>query len=94
MRISVKLFGLARSLVKEPVIDLQIPDGGTYTDVVAALAEAHPELINLVIDPDGRTLLSANMFSLDGEQVIQPDQMEEHPAEGEQLLLMSIIVGG
>jgi molybdopterin converting factor small subunit len=94
VNISVQFFGLARALAGSGEVDLHLHPGATYTAVVEQLGAMFPGLIGLIIDTDGRTLLSANMFSLDGEEMIQPDQMEGCPKDGDRLMLMSIIVGG
>jgi len=94
MKISIQFSGVARAIVKAQTVDFEVEPGATYTDVVRKLSEAYPQLTGVVIDSDGKSLLSANMFSMDGEEMIQPDQMEQAPAPGARLMLMSIIVGG
>lgn len=94
MKVRVDLTGLARSIVGSKPVWLDIPENGTYRDVVASLSSQFPALVGVVISPDSRDLLNANIFSKNGEDLILDEGMQGHPEEGEKLLLLSVIVGG
>lgn len=94
MDVQIEFSGLAKEIVGSKQIQVALEEGATYSDVVAAISNAYPDLVNIIIEPNGRCLLNANFFSRGEEDVIFPSQMEEKVRQGEKLILISIIVGG
>ena len=48
MKVTVRLFALARQLVGSPQVDVFLPEGATVRDLKRALVEAHPALTSLL----------------------------------------------
>jgi hypothetical protein len=94
MQVTVDLIGIAQSLAHERQISVALPEGSDYNAVVHALAERYPQFKGILIDLAGESLLNANVFSRNGEDILMPGEMDGHPQDGEHLLLLSIIVGG
>jgi hypothetical protein len=93
VRVTVELTGLGRAIAGREV-EIALPQDSDYHQVVACLAERFPDLIGIVIAPDGRELLNANVISRNGDDLIMPDMLNGRPADGDYLTLLSIIVGG
>lgn len=94
MKINIEFTGVAQMLVDHRMIDLEISPGTSYRSIVRILGEKYPSLIGLIIDQDGETLLSSNMFVIDGNMATPAMTMNEVPEEGCRLILMSLITGG
>ncbi len=94
MKVVVELNGLARDLAGSAGIELELKVGETYQGVVEALARQKPELIGILIDPDGKTFLSSNMFIINGDMSQPAMLMDEKPSDGDHLMIISPITGG
>ncbi|MBN2256269.1 MAG: MoaD/ThiS family protein [Anaerolineaceae bacterium] len=94
MKVFVELNGMPREIAGCDVIEVVVPTGSTYSGVVAGLAALKPELIGILIDQDGRTFLSSNMFVRDGDMTQPAMLMNEEPRDGEHLTIISPITGG
>lgn len=94
MNITVEFTGITRAITGEREATLSLPDQATYQQVVRALGEKYPGLVGVMIAPDGATLLNANVFCKNGDEIIPPDSLDASPADGDRLILLSIIVGG
>lgn len=92
--ITIEFTNLARLIAGEPEIDLQISPEETYADIVNRLGEMYPDLVGILIDPDGRTFLSSNMFIINNEMGDPVMVLEEHPKPGDRLTLVSVATGG
>lgn len=91
---TVEFSGLTESIVGQKSISLQMPDGSTYRDLVRKLAHDYPDLVGILIAPDGENFLSSNMFVINGNlenAVMLLDQLLEN---GTTIHLMSVITGG
>lgn len=51
-------------------------------------------MIGLLIDQDRETFLSSNMFVINGDLAYPAMIMDNSPADGEHIALMSVITGG
>jgi len=71
-----------------------MPKNSTYRDVVKLLAVKYPAMIGLIIDPNQETFLSSNMFVINGNLEFPAMLLDQMPADGEQISLMSVITGG
>ncbi|MGB8251955.1 MAG: hypothetical protein WCF08_01965, partial [Anaerolineaceae bacterium] len=67
MKVYVELNGVARELAGSGVLEVELGAGESYQGVVGKLAKLKPELIGILIDPDGKTFLSSNMFIKNGD---------------------------
>jgi len=94
MQIEIEFTGFARTVTNQRVIRLEIPEGTTYREIVKLLGQNYPALIGLLIDMDGETFLSSNMFIVNGDMVSPAMVMDESPKDGDRLVLMSLITGG
>ncbi len=94
MDINVEFTGLARTIAGQKKITLPLPETATYRDVVRGLAQRYPAMVGLLIDEDGETFLSANMLIINGELETPAFVMNDHPSDGERLVLMSLVTGG
>ena len=90
----VEFTGLAKQIVGRREIELDLPAGTTYAGVVERLGNLHPGLIGTLIDADGKTFLSSNMFIINGDMALPAMVMDETPQEGDRLVLVSVITGG
>jgi hypothetical protein len=54
----------------------------------------YPDLVGVLIDQDGRTFLSSNMFIINNEMSDPVMVMHEHPRPGDRLTLVSVATGG
>lgn len=94
MKIEVEFTGFAQAITHQKVIQLELPEGTTYREIVKLLGQKYPELVGLLIDVDGETFLSSNMFIVNGDMVSPAMVMDESPRDGDRLILMSLITGG
>jgi hypothetical protein len=94
MKVTVEFTGAARALCGLKMIDVVLPETATYHDIVRLLAVKFPDLIGVLIDKDGETFLSANMFVINGDLATPAMVMSEQPHDGDHLMLMSLITGG
>jgi len=94
MIVEVEFTNAVRAITQQKTIRLELKDGSTYRDIVAQLADRFPALIGVLIAPDRRTLLSANLFKRQDGQPVMPDQMDDQPEDGARLIILFFIVGG
>lgn len=94
MQIEIEFTGFARTITNHKVIRLELPEGTTYREIVKLLGQEYPALIGILIDRDGETFLSSNMFIVNGDMVAPAMVMDESPKDGDRLVLMSLITGG
>lgn len=92
--ITVEFTNLARLVAGVPHIEMQISRRETYADIVQRLSQMYPDLIGVLIDPEGRTFLSSNMFIINNEMSDPVMVMDEHPRPGDHLTLVSVATGG
>lgn len=94
INIIVEFTGVAKEIAGSSQVELSFPPGSIYTDVVRILGEKYPELIGLLIDQDGKTFLSSNMFIINNKMTLPVMVMTEHPQDGDRLVLVSVMTGG
>jgi molybdopterin converting factor small subunit len=94
MRVHVELLGLSRIAAGLKEIALDLEEGTTFRDIVRMLSTRYPKMIGNVIQPDGETLQTPNIFNLNAKRMIQANQMDGSPSEGDRIILMSISAGG
>jgi hypothetical protein len=94
MNIVIEFTGLARSIAKRKEIPLIVPSGITYKELVRRIGQMFPVFLGVLIDTDGETFLSSNMFIINGDMSQPAMIMEESPQDGDRLILMSLVTGG
>lgn len=92
--VDIEFTNAARAISQQKNIRLELEDQASYRDIVSRLADRFPAFIGVLIAPDRRSLLSANLFSRSGERVVMPNQMDDQPPDGEKLVILYFIVGG
>lgn len=94
MKIILELTGLSRQLVGQKEVQWVVPEGTTYAQLVERLGQTYPELVGPLIDTDGKTFLSSNMFIINGDMALPAMVMGDAPWDGDRLTLVSVITGG
>lgn len=94
IHLTVEFTGVAREIVGAATIELSFPKESTYTDVVRELGKQVPGLVGILIDQDGETFLSSNMFIINNEMSLPVMIMDEQPKDGDRLVLVSVMTGG
>ncbi len=94
IKLTIEFTGVAKQFTGASSVDFVFPEDVIYTDVVRVLGEHYPELIGLLIDQDGETFLSSNMFIINNEMALPVMVMDEHPNDGDRLVLVSVMTGG
>jgi molybdopterin converting factor small subunit len=92
MRLTVELFGLARRLSEEKEVTVEVSDGATLRDVVAALAARFPAFLGPLVVPGTYDLVEPYFFNYDGRRAAR--SLEERPKENDRLLLFFVTLGG
>ncbi len=92
--ITVEFTGAARAMLGQKTASVAMPFTSTYKDVIRHLGQRFPQLIGLLIDTDGETFLSGNMFIIDGNLETPAFVMDEIPSDGVYLIIMSLVTGG
>ena len=92
VNVGVELFGQARLLADRREVEVTVPEHPHPGDVVAALADALPELVGKVIRDDGSGLLESYIFNLNGIVFVGEERVHLKP--GDHLLLFSSQAGG
>jgi molybdopterin converting factor small subunit len=94
MQVSVEFNGIFRILTKTSHLSLELPPGTTFREIIKLLGERYPELAGEVLYPDDGALIASNALSLNGKRMIQVDELDEAPQEGDRLIFMSVLAGG
>jgi hypothetical protein len=94
MKVFIELNGVAREIARAGIIEVELGEDESYQGVVGRLAELKPELIGILINLDGRTFLSSNMFIKNGDMSQPAMLMDECPHDGDHLSIISPITGG
>jgi molybdopterin converting factor small subunit len=93
-RIIIKLTGAAASVAATKTAELVMDDSASYAGVIETLSRAYPALVGLIIDRDGKTMLSSNMFLVNGQDFVMVGMWNQIPKDGDVLLLVSPVTGG
>ncbi len=91
-KLQVELFGMARRLAQTKETSVEICEGGTYRDVVAALARRYPAFVDQIIRGDTHELIEPYFLNVDARRVVR--DLDEIPEEGKPLLLLFVDAGG
>lgn len=94
MQVSVEFNGIFRILTKTSHLSLELPPGTTFREIIKLLGERSPVLVGEVLDSENGALIASNALSINGKRMIQPDELDEAPQEGDRLIFMSVLAGG
>ena len=92
MQVTVELFGLARRLSGEKEVRVEVGNGATLRDVVAALAARFPAFLGPLVVPDTHDMVEPYFFNYDGRRAAR--SLEEKPENNDRLLLLLMTLGG
>ncbi len=92
--ITVKLTGAPAALAQTKNVILSLADDAAYSEVIRLLGAQFPALLGLIIDQDGLTMLSSNMFLVNGQDFIMHGMWTQQPKNGDTLTLISPVTGG
>ncbi len=93
-KITIKLTGAPAALAHTKIVTLSLRDDAAYSEVIRLLGEQFPALLGLNIDQDGVTMLSSNMFLVNGEDFVMHGMWALQPRDGDSLTLISPVTGG
>lgn len=94
MKITVEFVGISRIFTGEKNIELNLHENDSFQSIVEYIGKTYPNMIGEIIEPEGLTFYGSNMFNRNGTQMIQPEDMDQCPADGDHLILMSLLAGG
>ncbi|MDF1515682.1 MAG: MoaD/ThiS family protein [Anaerolineae bacterium] len=94
MELTVEFAGLSRVLTHLSRITLEVEPDTSYRQILAILSDKHPELLGEVIHSSKTTLQSSNMLNVNGKHMVQPNELDQYPVDGDRLIMMSILAGG
>jgi hypothetical protein len=90
---AVELYGLARILVGQKHVDVSLRAGATARDLLAAVAELHPQLAGRVLRPDLAGVTEGHSLSINGLAFVSdPGLVVLH--DGDRLLILANAAGG
>lgn len=94
LQVLVEFTGISRMLTGVSELSLAITPGTTFADIVSLLGQKYPALVGQIIDKNSREFITTNLFSLNGQHIIQESEMNGTPANGDRLILISLLAGG
>ena len=94
IQIKVEFTGISRVLTGESEVCLNIKPGARVSDVIHSLVTMYPQLRGQIIEKDGKQLIPTNLFSVNGETILHESDLTYQPADGDALILLSLLAGG
>jgi len=94
VNVTIEFSGLAKILTGRNDLVITLSQGATYRDIVRELSKRYPTFIDILIAPDKENFLSSTMLVINGDLVNPVMILDQSPADGENLHLMSVITGG
>ncbi len=92
--IEIEFTGVDRAITGLKKVQLPLDDQASYRDILQVLADRYPGMVGILIAPDLRSFLSANLFNRNGEEAVMPAQMDDRPKDGDRLIIIYFMVGG
>jgi hypothetical protein len=93
-QVLVEFTGISRMLTGLSEMTIKIRQGTTFSEIVKLIGEKFPSMVGQIIEKDGSVFIATNLFSLNGQQIIQESEMNGSPKEGDRLILVSLLAGG
>jgi hypothetical protein len=94
VKITIEFTGITKSITQAGSIEFEVPNEFTYRDLIKMLAAKYPAMVGLIIDMDGETFLSSNMFVINGNLEFPAMILDQSLSADEHISLMSVITGG
>jgi len=92
VKISVELFGLAKQIVGEKEVKIDLQNKKTLKDLTQELVKKYPKLLKTVIKEKTFKTIPPYMFNLDGKHTIT--DLNVKLKEDDKLLLLFVTIGG
>ena len=93
-QVQVEFTGISRMLTGQSEVAFKIRQGTTFSEIVKLMGHQFPSMVGQVIEKNGSVFIATNLFSLNGQQIIQESEMDGSPKEGDRLILISLLAGG
>lgn len=94
MKVLIEFLGPSRLATGRKDLELDLSQDATFRGVVRTLGKQYPTLLENVIQSDGETLHPPNMLNVNARRMVHANEMEEHPNDGDHIIIMSISAGG
>ena len=94
LQVQVEFTGISRMLTGQSEIKLPLQPNSTFADVVKLLGKKYPALLGQIIEKDGNSFIPTNLFSQNGQQIIQDADMGGMVRDGDRLIVISLLAGG
>ena len=92
--VQVEFTGISRMLTGQSEMTIKIRQGTTFSEIVKLIGKKYPSMVGQIIDKRGSIFIATNLFSLNGQRIIQESEMNGSPREGDRLILISLLAGG
>ena len=89
--VTVELFGIPRLKAGRALLDLRLPAAATADDLAQALARMCPELVGVLVEPEGSHLREGYVINVNGVRFAEGPM---NLREGDRLLVFSSQAGG
>ncbi|MDO9547254.1 MAG: MoaD/ThiS family protein [Pelolinea sp.] len=93
-QVLVEFTGISRVLTGKTEYMISIANNKDVTEVVRMISRKFPALLGEVIERGGETLIPTNLFSVNGERILNEEQLHYKPKDGDRLILLSLLAGG
>jgi len=93
-QVVVEFTGISRMLTGQTAVAFKIPQSTTFSEIVKLIGHQFPSMVGQVIEKNGSVFIATNLFSLNGQSIIQESEMNQSPKEGDRLILISLLAGG
>ena len=94
IQVIVEFTSISRMLTGQTESLLKVRPGTTYADIISLLGQQFPALVGQIIDKNRNSFIPSNLFSLNGQKILQESDMNLSPKNGERLILVSLLAGG
>jgi molybdopterin converting factor small subunit len=94
LQVIVEFTNLAKTIAGQDMARIEMQPGATFADLVEELGKIYPDLVGVLIDTDGKTFLSSNMFIVNNEMSLPIMVMDQLVRDGDRLTLVSVPTGG
>lgn len=94
IKVVVEFSAISRVITGVSDFTLNLKRNGTIGDVIVAIGKKFPQLIGQIIEKDGISLIPTNVFSVNGKSILHETDMTYKPADGDRLILLSLLSGG
>jgi hypothetical protein len=93
-QVQIEFTGISRMLTGQSEMTINIRQDTPFSEIVKLLGKKFPSMLGQIIDQNGKEFIASNLFSLNGQRIIQESEMDGSPKEGDRLILISLLAGG